>query len=492
MDVVTTWNGARADALRRALRMSIEEFAGRIDLAARTVAYWRQRPGTVPKPTIQAALDTLLAQASESETAHFRLMLAEPEDRLPPVLHVSPPTALSQAPADLDVPPALGAMQPASGAGRPSPGLERGEDLHPWPPLMLPSGISASLAADEGEDEHVRRREFLALTGVAIAALETLRSQSPSAITRPEAWREARRMDAETYEGLANLVLGYRQVYRSASAVSLLAPVCGTLSLLTELAPDSGRYRDPMVSLIGQAAALASAILIFDTRDFTTAKHYLTIGVRAAQQSSDNEVLAISLACRAFHATYSGDAQTGVAFAEGALDVAAGGIHPRTHGWIAAVASEMHATLGPRGEAACMAALETAGEQLTRPMPEQPWSGIGAFDDGKLAAYRGGDLMRLGNYAGARAQLQAALDQLSPALAKHRCTAHIDLAEACAHDNELDQAVDHAVRALEIISSTRHADSLRRVEGVHAAIKASSPAQARALGSRLLEFKAVS
>ena len=139
-----------------------------------------------------------------------------------------------------------------------------------------------------------------------------------------------------------------------------------------------------------------------------------------------------------------------------------------------------------------MAALETAGEQLTRPMPEQPWAGIGAFEDGKLAAYRGGDLMRLGNYAGAQAQLQAALDQLSPALAKHRCTAHIDLAEACAHDNELDQAADHAVRALEIISSTRHADSLRRVEGVHAAIKASGIAQARALGGRILEFKAAS
>jgi hypothetical protein len=83
MDVVTTWNGARADALRRALRMSIDEFADRIGVSARTAAYWRQRPDTVPKPTIQAALDTRLAQASESEKTHFRLMLAGPEDRLP-------------------------------------------------------------------------------------------------------------------------------------------------------------------------------------------------------------------------------------------------------------------------------------------------------------------------------------------------------------------------------------------------------------------------
>jgi transcriptional regulator with XRE-family HTH domain len=39
MNVVASWTGARADALRQALRMTIEDFAGHLGVAARTAAY---------------------------------------------------------------------------------------------------------------------------------------------------------------------------------------------------------------------------------------------------------------------------------------------------------------------------------------------------------------------------------------------------------------------------------------------------------------------
>jgi hypothetical protein len=302
----------------------------------------------------------------------------------------------------------------------------------------------------------------------------------------------AERVDAEAVEGLTYLMLGYRRVYRSAAAASLLAPVCGTLTLLSELAPGAGRYRDKVVSLIGQAASLAGTIFMLDLGDFAAARRYLATGAQAAQQSGDIELMAITLSCRAFHSTYSGDPGTGLAFATGALDLAKRGIHPRTHGWVAAVASEMHATLGPHEERACMRALETAGKKIAEPMPPQPWEGIGSFDRSKLTAYRGGDLMRLGRYAEAQAELRSALDQLDTALIKHRCTAHIDLAEAYARDNKPDRSAVHAAQALEIITSTRHASSLRRVEAIYAAVKLKGGAEARNLGSRLLEFKAAS
>ena len=78
MDVVTSWTGARADALRRALRMTNEAFAERFPVAVRTVAYWRERPGSVPQPAIQEALDTMLAQAPELARAQFWLIAAQP------------------------------------------------------------------------------------------------------------------------------------------------------------------------------------------------------------------------------------------------------------------------------------------------------------------------------------------------------------------------------------------------------------------------------
>jgi tetratricopeptide (TPR) repeat protein len=79
MDVVSSWTGARADSLRRALRMSNEAFAERLGAAVRTVAYWRERPASVPQPVMQAALDTVLAQAPRSVRAQFWLILTECE-----------------------------------------------------------------------------------------------------------------------------------------------------------------------------------------------------------------------------------------------------------------------------------------------------------------------------------------------------------------------------------------------------------------------------
>ncbi len=46
-DLVATWTGWHADALRQALRMNNEEVAGHLDVAVRTVVYWRTRPDRV-------------------------------------------------------------------------------------------------------------------------------------------------------------------------------------------------------------------------------------------------------------------------------------------------------------------------------------------------------------------------------------------------------------------------------------------------------------
>ena len=77
MDVVASWTGDRADALRQALRMTNETFAGHLGVAVRTVAYWRNRPEIVPRPAMQEILDAALAQASEPVRTQFRLLLSE-------------------------------------------------------------------------------------------------------------------------------------------------------------------------------------------------------------------------------------------------------------------------------------------------------------------------------------------------------------------------------------------------------------------------------
>lgn len=336
-----------------------------------------------------------------------------------------------------------------------------------------------------GASQELSRHDFLMLAATAGSLLDMLGSRP--GLTEPGRGR----VDGEAAEGLSHVVLGYRKIYRSAGAASLLEPVCGTLSLLTDLAPAAGSFSEVIVSLIGQAGSLAGVIFMLDRGEFATAARYLAIAARAAQQTGDDELMAITLACRAFHSAYGGAPPDGLAFASEAMRVAARGhIHPRTHGWVAAVTSEMHATVGD--EAGCSRALDAAADQLGRPMPAEQWKGIGAFSVAKLTAYRGGDMMRLGRYRAAQAQLLTALAQLDPALAKHRCTAHIDLADAYARDGEFGEAARHAISALDIITFTRHADSLRRVSALYEAIPVSRTALARDLGSKLLEVRAAS
>jgi hypothetical protein len=299
------------------------------------------------------------------------------------------------------------------------------------------------------------------------------------------------RVDSQTVVGLESVMAGYRQIYQSAGAVTLLDPVCGALRLLTELASSAGQFRDQIVSLIGQAGSLAATMLMLDQGDYVSANRYLAISARAAQQCGDQELMAITLAARAFHSAYSSNRVDGVAYAREAVTLAASsGVHPQTVGWVSAVESEMQATAG--NELLFERALDLAEGQVAAPIPDRQWKGIGAFGPAKLTAYRGAGLVRLGRYGEAQAILSAALGQLDPVQAKHRCTAHVDLADAFARDHKPDQAAHHATSALEIIEVTRHAESMRRVGVIYDAIRPSRAAGTPELGSRLIALRAAS
>jgi len=343
----------------------------------------------------------------------------------------------------------------------------------------------------EPQEDGVPRRDFVALAAGVISLLDVLRA-SPGLPARLSAAVDGRAsVDAETAAGLAQVMDGYRRIYQSAGAASLLEPVCGTFSLLGELAPAAGAWRDLLVSLIGQASSLTATMLMLDGNDQAAAARYLTIAARAAQQAGDDELMAIIYAARAFHSAYGGDPLDGLAYARQAVSIASrGDVHPRTRGWVCAVESEMHATTGD--ETSFRRALDIAEDQLAGPMPDEPWKGIGAFSLAKLTAYRGGGLMRLGRYPDAQAHLTAALGQLDLVHAKHRCTAHVDLAAAFAADRKPDQAAHHSMAALDIIATTGHANSLRRIGRVAGMIGPSGTQASRDLASRYLEVKATS
>jgi hypothetical protein len=76
-DLVATWTGWHANALRQALRMTNEEFAEHLDVSVRTVVYWRTRPGMTPRQSMQQILDVALQRAPDLARAQFGRLLAE-------------------------------------------------------------------------------------------------------------------------------------------------------------------------------------------------------------------------------------------------------------------------------------------------------------------------------------------------------------------------------------------------------------------------------
>src|ERR1700728_780258 len=76
VQVVATWTGSTADALRRAQRMTIERFAVELGASPRTVSGWRQKPGTKPQAPIQDALDAFLERAPDRVKAQFAALVA--------------------------------------------------------------------------------------------------------------------------------------------------------------------------------------------------------------------------------------------------------------------------------------------------------------------------------------------------------------------------------------------------------------------------------
>ena len=89
MEVVETWTGRHANALRRALRLTNEGLAEQLGTAVRTVAKWNADPGLVPVPDMQRALDTMLDRAPDAARTRFALRVAAdlPAPATPPAGH---------------------------------------------------------------------------------------------------------------------------------------------------------------------------------------------------------------------------------------------------------------------------------------------------------------------------------------------------------------------------------------------------------------------
>lgn len=82
MNPAREWTGREATALRKALRITTERFASKLNVAPRTVANWAATPEMVPRTAVQDALDDLLGRSTPAVRARFDELLDGHDDGL--------------------------------------------------------------------------------------------------------------------------------------------------------------------------------------------------------------------------------------------------------------------------------------------------------------------------------------------------------------------------------------------------------------------------
>ena len=276
------------------------------------------------------------------------------------------------------------------------------------------------------------------------------------------------RASQETASDLETLVGSYRRAYAGSSAVPELLP--GTIGLMHMLVDLGRRDQWPgdsarLASLVGQTSLLAGLLHVMGPRDLVGAKAHYDIALTAAREAGDWDLASYVMGSLAFHAHTArrpGDAQTLI---DAAWGLASRHGAPRTRAWAASLSSELYARSGDGSSSSRM--LEMAFGAMAKTKEEPAWKGVGWFDEARLLAYHGGNLLILGKHSEAEDLLRRSLKRLDPLRVKHRSTTSADLAMSLARRGEVDESCAYASQALSLAASIAPRESMDRVRGVH-------------------------
>jgi hypothetical protein len=343
---------------------------------------------------------------------------------------------------------------------------------------------------EPGKRSRATRRDFLGgVVGVALLSAAGLPADAFALGLGAGRGGTHWRVSPETAHDLESLVEDYRQSYATGgSAEDQLRGARALLALLVDLA-----RRDlwpstavSVSSLAGQIAVLTGLLEVMGSRNLPAAGSCYRLAIEAAREADDWDLQSYVLGSLAFHAVSDARLADGRAIVDAAWQLASAKAAPRTRAWVACLASELYAREGL--DAASRRLLDAARREFTGTLSMPSWKGVGLFDEAKLTAYEGGNLLLLHRNADAERPLRVAVQRLPLSRTKHRSTALGDLAMALAGRRaiELEEVCAHASQALDLALEIRHRESVERVAGVHfRLLRWRTHASVRDLGERL-------
>lgn len=339
------------------------------------------------------------------------------------------------------------------------------EDHHPGKPVVVQADV---------EWAGMLRRAVIKAPAL-FAAVDLLRAATPR--------DSGDALDLALVRGLLTVAGHYRQAYHAVPASRLVPAALAHLDLVMSLRPASrpAAQRVPLVTAAGEMATLVGVLLGLDAARHEAALSYFNMAWEAARSIRDVELQTVVLGCRSFALAYGGgDHRTGLECADLAREIGTSGASPQTRAWVAAVASERCASLGDLS--GCQRRLDESRSALASPNDESVvWRGIGGYNDDKLRAYEGGNMMRLGRYRHAEELLNDALNRLDVGMSRHRATALLDRAEARLGLGDIDAACLDAARSLTLVTHVQHTGHLDRISALAARGAAAGSSAARTL-----------
>ena len=411
MQVIAAWTGGHADALRQALRMTNEAFAGHLGVAVRTVAYWRKRPGIHPRAAMQEVLDTALECAPDRVKAQFAL-LANEACRAPD--HQSDEAG-----------PAAVASDPMT---------DRKQDRDDKPTLWRPDGADATGDFTPDDEERL------------ISAA-----------------RSPRRYDPGVVDALSTVLSGQRHAEDVIGSTSLIEPVKAQLAVVGDLVTEArGDVRANVLDISSQWAQFAGWLQA-NNRQFGEANRLYGLALEWALEADKPNMIATALSMQGHVAWLAGQASPMIGLSRAAQrdDRASPGVR--------ALAIQQEARgIALSGEAGIADidrkfdhAEELVAQAAEKPENEPPW--IYFFSPDYLTLQRGLAYRLLGEYDKANELLTAGLSAIPEDMRQSDWVAShylLQLAVNNAKSGDVSAACTVA-HEINIIAQRTHSEGLR-------------------------------
>ena len=318
----------------------------------------------------------------------------------------------------------------------------------------------------------VDRRDFLALTGTALAATATTWGEAVTTLGSAPG-RGGRRLGGATLDRLTQRLADLRLLDDEWGGTVLRELAGAELRWLTGLAgsADLGEAEQRRVlGLIAEAARLCGW-LYFDADHHAAAQAHYVTALRCSANAGDPLTGANVLAGMSFQATLTGHTSDALTLLDTAEQQVAGTASPKLRALLASRRARAHARAGDVW--ACGKALNQAEAALDAARDghsEPDW--IYFFDEAELAAQAGACWVDLCQPARARPLLDGALRTLGPQYVRDRTIYHVRSAQTHLHSGDLDLACQELTTATELVQRT---GSTRSISTIREARHAMSP-----------------